>query len=166
LARAAEWARDLGRGIAAGAAGTVVLDRVSRFLYERESPGNRQRYEAVTGGRYPTLRMAEKVERLLGLSLTESQRNRLSQSIHWGTGLGAGAAYALLRRRVPAAAAGQGLLFGIVFFLLVDELLNTVAGAAEKPTAYPWQAHARGLATHAAYGLVADSTLDILDRVA
>jgi hypothetical protein len=39
-------------------------------------------------------------------------------------------------------------------------------GFAEPPQAYPWQAHARGFVGHLAFGLAADTVLDVLDAVA
>ncbi|MCA1652498.1 MAG: DUF1440 domain-containing protein, partial [Acidobacteria bacterium] len=60
----------------------------------------------------------------------------------------------------------QGLLFGLMFWLGFDEIMTVAAGVARPPQQYPWQAHARGLVGHLAYGVVADTTLDVLDRVA
>lgn len=88
------------------------------------------------------------------------------RGLHWAYGLGTASAYALLRRRAPVAAAGQGLLFGAVFSLMGDELFTAATGLAEPPQEYPWQAHARGFVSHLAFGLAADTTLDLLDRAA
>lgn len=62
--------------------------------------------------------------------------------------------------------AGQGLAFGLAFFLLVDALADTALGLAKPPQAYPWQTHARGLAGHLVFGLVTDTSLDLLDPAA
>jgi uncharacterized membrane protein YagU involved in acid resistance len=112
------------------------------------------------------MRMAEKADDLLNLRLSDDQRPYLKQGFHWAYGVGAAGAYAVLRRRVPAAAAGQGLLLGAVFSLLGDEVFTSATGLAESPRQYPWQAHARGLVGHLAFGLVADTALDLLDRAA
>jgi uncharacterized membrane protein YagU involved in acid resistance len=110
--------------------------------------------------------MAEKADKLLHLGLSEEQRPRLAQGLHWTYGLGAASGYALIRRRAPLAAAGQGLLFGGLFALIGDELFTAVTGLAEPPQEYPWQAHARGFVGHLAFGVAAKMTLDLLDRVA
>lgn len=157
---------DLAKGLAAGALGTWAMEKVTGLFWEREDEEARERYEEVTGGRYPPARMAEKADTLLHLGLSEEQRPYLAQGLHWAYGLGAASAYALLRRRLPVAAAGQGLLFGAVFSLIGDELFTSVTGLAEPPREYPWQAHARGFVGHLAFGLVADTTLDLLDRAA
>ncbi|MDP9382790.1 MAG: DUF1440 domain-containing protein, partial [Chloroflexota bacterium] len=59
--------------------------------------------------------------------------------------------------------AGRGLLYGAVLFLLNDEILAPVLGLASGPTAYPWQAHARGLISHVVLGAATDTVLDVLD---
>lgn len=159
-------AGDLVKGLIAGAAATWAMEKVTGFVWRHEDPAAKQRYEEVTGGSYPPARMANKVDSVMHLDLTEEQRPVLAQGLHWGYGLGAAAAYAVLRRRLPAASAGQGLLFGALFSLVGDELFTSLTGLAEPPQDYPWQAHARGLAGHLAFGLVADSMLDLMDAAA
>ena len=154
------------KGAAAGALGTVVMEQVTSWLYEHENPRAREAYERVTQGKYVPERTAERIEGSLGLTLSDSQRQRLAQASHWVVGLAAGATYAVLRQRVRGADRGQGLLFGLAFWALFDEVFTVLMGVAEPPQKYPWQAHALGLAGHVAYGVVADTTLDVLDRVA
>jgi hypothetical protein len=159
-------AAEVAKGLIAGAVATWTMEKVTGFFWTHEDAQARARYEEVSEGRYPPARMAEKVEGILNLDLPDEKHMMLAQGLHWAYGLGAGTAYALLRRRLPPAAAGQGLLFGALFSLVGDELFTSVAGLAERPTAYPWQAHARGLAGHLAFGLVADTALDLMDAAA
>lgn len=166
MRRSGMFASDLAQGVFAGALATWVMESVSSFLYQREDPDAREREDQVRQGKAPFVVAAEKTAELTGQPLTEEQKSKLGMVFHWGLGLGAGAAYAALRRRRPFLGWGQGLVFGALFFLLVDEGLNTVLGLTPKPAAYPWQAHARGLAAHLVYGVAADSTLDVLERVA
>lgn len=157
---------DLAKGLVAGALGTWTMEKVTGLFWEHEGEEARNRYEEVTRGRYPPMRMAEKANTLVHLGLSEEQRPYLAQGLHWAYGLGAASAYALFRRRQPDAAAGQGLLFGALFSLIGDELFTSATGLAEPPREYPWQAHARGFVGHLAFGLVANTTLDLLDRAA
>ncbi|MCA1561166.1 MAG: DUF1440 domain-containing protein, partial [Acidobacteria bacterium] len=136
------------------------------YMHQHESENARRRYEEVTGGRYVPERSAEKIESALRLELSEKHHKVLGQANHWMVGLLAGATYAVARRRVSGADGGQGLLFGLMFWLGFDEIMTVAAGVARPPQQYPWQAHARGLVGHLAYGVVADTTLDVLDRVA
>lgn len=157
--------RDLILGALAGALATWVMERATTYLYEKQDRQALEREQQVS--EKPAYEVAaERVAGLLGLSPGEAGLRRAGQAMHWGLGIGAGALYGALRRRVAGADAAQGLAFGLAFFLLVDELANTALGLAKPPQAYPWQTHARGLAGHLVYGLVAETSLDLLDRAA
>lgn len=158
-------ARELTLGAAAGLAATWVMGRATTFLYEREDERARQREDAARGGRPAYGIAAEKAAAALGIRLSDAAREKLGAGIHWALGAGAGAAYGVLRRRVPHADAGQGLAYGAAFFAVMDEGANTALGLTPPPAAFPWQAHARGLAGHLVYGLVTDTLLDAADRV-
>ena len=159
-------AAELIKGMLAGAVATLVMERVTSYLYAHEDPIARQREDEVRQGKAPFTVAAEKTAELTGLSMSAEQRQKLGMAYHWGLGLGAGALYAILRRRIGRIDRSHGLAFGVAFFLLVDEALNTVVGLTPLPQAYPWQAHARGLAAHLTYGVVADTTLDVLKGAA
>ncbi|CAA9313559.1 MAG: hypothetical protein AVDCRST_MAG56-6410 [uncultured Cytophagales bacterium] len=50
-------------------------------------------------------------------------------------------------------------------FIVMDEIVAPLAGLASGPFAYPWQAHARGLAGHLTVGVTTDAVLGLLDQV-
>jgi hypothetical protein len=156
---------DLARGMAAGAAATWVMGQVTTLLYERERPSVRQREERVRGGMSAHERAAEEGAALLGTRLDARQRRQAATALHWGTGMAAGALYGVLRGRLPLSGMLRGLGFGTAFFLLVDEGANAALGITPPPLVFPWQAHARGLAGHLAFGATADAALDVLERV-
>ena len=87
-------------------------------------------------------------------------------AIHWAAGIGAGAAYAVLRRRFQGLGATAGTAFGTAFWSFLDEGLVPALGLTPGPSALPWQTHARGLVGHLTFGTVTDGTLRLLDRVA
>lgn len=156
---------DMIRGGIAGAIATWVMGQVTSYLYELEDQSVRRREEQVRGT--PAYQVAaERMAALARLSLTEAELSRAGQALHWGLGIGMGALYGALRPRVAGVDAAQGLAFGLAFFLLIDEGMNTAFGFAKPPADYPWQAHARGLAGHLVYGLATDASLDLLDRAA
>jgi uncharacterized membrane protein YagU involved in acid resistance len=101
-----------------------------------------------------------------GQDLSKEARARSGQALHWSIGVAAGVGYALARRRWQTAASGRGLSFGAAFFLTMDELMNPLLGFTPGPRAFPWQAHARGLAGHLAFGGASELILEALDRVA
>ncbi len=156
---------DLALGAAAGLAATWVMNQATTFLYEREDPEAREREDAARGGKTAYGIAAEKAAGALGIRLSPAVRKKLGTGIHWALGAGGGAAYGVLRRRVPLLDAGQGLAYGAAFFAVMDEGANTALGLTPPPRAFPWQAHARGLAGHLVYGVVTDTLLDAADRV-
>ncbi len=157
--------RDVVKGAVAGLAATWVMDRVTTAMYERQDPRARRREERVRGGKTAYVIAAEKAARVAGLRVSKRQLRSAGQVIHWWLGAEAGISYALARRRVPAAGRLKGIGFGSGFWLVVDEIANPLLGLTKGPRAFPWQAHARGLAGHLAFGVSAHLTLSLLDRV-
>lgn len=155
---------DLIDGAIAGAVATWVMGKVTTFLYERENPTARQREDSARHGQTAYGAAAERLAHLAGTTLSDDQRQMYGKRIHWALGSCAGALYGVLRDRLPDRALARGLTFGTLFWLVVDEGANTALGLTPGPTAFPWQAHARGLAGHLAYGTIADATLDLLAR--
>lgn len=149
----------------AGAAGTWLMDRVSTFLYEREDPAAvRQEEAARVDGADPATVAVKNIASATGTDLSTAQTERAAMVVHYALGVVPGALYGVLRQRIPGVVAGSGLLYGLGLFLVNDELLGPLLGLAAGPTAYPWQAHARGLAAHLTLGLTTEATIDVLDR--
>jgi hypothetical protein len=157
---------DLARGAIAGAAATWVMGQVTTVLYENESEGAREREDEARDGKTAYGVAAEKAAAAVGRELGEEERERAGAALHWVLGAAAGAAYGALRHRLPGIDTGNGLLFGTVFWAVVDEGANPALGLTPGPAAFPWQTHARGLIGHLAFGVAADTTLRLLDRVA
>lgn len=159
-------AADVVKGAIAGAAAVWLMNQATTWMYEHESEQAKQRENEARGERTAYETAAEQAAGLAGVELSDDQRARTGTSIHWATGIAAGATYAVLRRRWPATAAGLGLPFGAAFFLVVDELMNPLLGLTPGPGAFPWETHARGLGGHLAFGAATELVLEGLDRVA
>ena len=154
------------KGAVAGAVATWVMGKVTTWMYDLESQELRDRENAARHGKSAYAVAAEKAADLGGITLSDEQQNRAGGAIHWALGIAAGAAYGVMRRRAPITASLKGLPFGAGFFLVVDEIMNPALGFTPGPTAFPWQAHARGLGGHLAFGLVSEMVLEGLDRAA
>jgi hypothetical protein len=154
------------RGALAGAAATWVMGQVTTYLYENESRRVREAEDEARGGKTAYAVAAEKAAAMVDRDLSEEERERAGSAIHWALGAGAGAAYGVLRGRVPAADLGNGLLFGGAFWAIMDEGANSALGLTPGPGEFPWQTHARGLAGHLVFGVAADAVLRVLDRIA
>jgi hypothetical protein len=150
---------DIIKGAVAGALATWAMDKVTTFLYERERESARQREDAARHGRTAYEMAAAKAALLVGKGLPREKRKRFGQGIHWALGIGAGALYGALRPRDERVSLAGGLLFGAAFWLLMDEAITPALRLTKGPAAFPWQTHARGLAGHLAYGVVADKAL-------
>lgn len=158
--------RDLLKGAIAGAVATYVMGKVTGYMYEHEDREARREEDDARGGRTAYEVAAEKAARAAGTTLEAPQRRELGSAIHWALGIGAGATYAVLRRRVQVFGGTAGTAFGTAFWAFLDEGLVPALGLTPGPTAFPWQAHARGFVGHLTFGTVTDGTLRLLDRVA
>jgi len=158
-------AEDLLKGAIAGAVATWVMDRATTYMYQREGRRARQREEEVRKGSSAYEAAAEKGAALVGRGLTRTERERGGSAIHWGLGIGAGAVYAVLRRRLDLVGSAAGTAFGTAFWALMDEGVVPALRLTPGPSAIPWQTHARGCLGHLTFGTVTDGTLRVLDRV-
>lgn len=157
---------DLLMGAVAGAAAIWAMNRLDWFLVGQEPERvRRQTRDARPGGLDPAHVVADRAARALGVRPpSPPQPNPAGVAIYYGFGVLMGVAYAALRRRLDWIGAGRGAAFGLAVFLLKDEALNTLLGTGGPPGRYPWQAHARGAAAHATFGLVADTALRLLPK--
>ncbi|HEU4697588.1 MAG TPA: DUF1440 domain-containing protein [Gemmatimonadales bacterium] len=153
-------------GLLAGAVATWAMGKVTSALYAREDRTARAREDGARGGRTAYAVAAGKTARLAGATLSDEASERWGGRLHWALGIGTAGLYGALRAREPALGAAHGVLFGLAFWLLVDELANPLLGFTPGPRAFPWQAHARGLAGHLAYGVTTAAALDAMERVA
>jgi Protein of unknown function (DUF1440) len=133
--------RDLLKGAIAGAVATFVMSKVTSYMYEHEDRDARRREDDVRGGQQD------------------------GSAMHWTLGIGAGAAYAVARRRLRFFGNTGGAAFGTAFWAVLDEGIVPLLGLTPGPAGFPWQAHARGLVGHLTFGTVTDGTLRLLDRV-
>ncbi|MEP6689219.1 MAG: DUF1440 domain-containing protein [Gemmatimonadales bacterium] len=157
---------DIIKGAIAGAVATWVMGKVTGAIYQREDRSARRTEDDAREGKTSYGAAAEKAARLAGATLGDHQREQIGSAIHWALGIGAGAAYAVLRRRFNSLGRTAGLGFGTAFWAVLDEGVVPALGLTPGPRAFPWQAHARGLAGHLTFGTVTDGTLRLLDAVA
>lgn len=154
---------DLVIGAVAGAAAVWVMDRVDNFNFRHEDPAARQRTEAVRpDGQPPAQVMVAQIADRVGRPLSRERIDRIGQGAHYMIGIAPAMLYSMLGARYPAITRGRGAAFGLGLFVVQDELVNPLMGWSARPTAYPWQAHARGLVAHLVYGLVADAAVRAL----
>lgn len=165
---APDWPRVLAKGAVAGVAATSALVATGETLYRLESEVVKERDATAREGHFasPLQKPIAKLADVAGRRLDKRQEERAARALAWAVGIGGGIAYAIARERMPSVAVGGGLAFGAGAWLLEDELLVPLATGTFHPRRYPWQAHARGLAAHLAYGAAAEASLRAMDRAA
>jgi len=156
---------DLIKGAIAGAVATWVMGKVTDAMYQQEDRWARRREDDARSGKTSYGVLAEKAAGAMGKTLDDQSRERYGAAAHWALGVGAGAIYAVMRRRFRALGSAAGVGFGTMFWAAVDEGVVPALGLTPGPRAFPWQTHARGLAGHLTFGTVADGTLRVLDAV-
>jgi hypothetical protein len=157
-------AADLATGALAGAAAVWVMDRVDWFMVEHGDREAWRRTQAVRpDGKDPAHNMAGMAARAMG-RLPPPQPHPAGIAIHYAVGMGPTALYGTVRRGLPGGVIGRGALLGLGMFLIEDEILNPLTGAAAPPTRYPVQAHVRGLVAHLVLGVVTEALLSLADR--
>jgi hypothetical protein len=157
---------DIVKGALAGATAVWVMDQVGWFLYRREDPRavlleKKARVKGIDVAHVAANKMAT----AFGAKLSPRQPNPAGIAVHYALGIIPGALYGPLRHRVPGISSGRGLVYGLGLFLLNDEMIAPLLGLASGPTAYPWQAHARGLISHLVVGAATHAGIDALDQV-
>lgn len=147
-------------GALAGVAAVWVQDRIDWFMYNHEDPQARHRTQQVRPyGAAPAQVVANRAAHAMGMELEDPQDSAAGKAIHYSIGATSGVLYGILHGRAPMISKGRGTLFALGLFLLQDEGMNRMLGLSARPSAYPWQAHARGLITHLVYGLALDASL-------
>jgi uncharacterized membrane protein YagU involved in acid resistance len=147
---------DAMRGAAAGAAATWVMDQVTQAMLDAQPPkvSEAERLAAVNG-KGAVENVVDRVESETGFRVPLT-------AVHYGLGVVPGAAYAVLRKRVPLIGAGGGLVYGFLLWLVADEYVNSSLGLSAPPTAYPPETHLRGLVGHAVLGAATNSGIELL----
>ena len=151
------------RGAVAGAAATWAMDQVTTVMLSIQAPEVTAQEEAArANGKSSVTNLVDKVEARTGLVVPPKQRPLVEQVVHYALGAVPGAVYGVVRRWIPFARAGNGMLFGLGVFALNDELLNTKLGLASPPREYPPETHLRGLAGHAVLGVATETGIQLL----
>jgi uncharacterized membrane protein YagU involved in acid resistance len=148
--------KDAGIGALGGIAGTLIMGKLSTYLYKFESEERKKEEENLRSAP-PYQVMAEKiVKKTTGKELANAQKMKVGKALHWGYGLAWGALYGVLRTRVPLVAKVGGLPFATAFFLTGDEAMNGIMKTTGPLKRFPWEAHARGFVNHVAFTATTD----------
>jgi len=150
----------------AGVCATQVLDALSTALYRRESAKERANEDAARGYMHAYEVAVARTTRALGIALDRRQIATWGWRAHKAFGLLGGLSSVALPRRYPRLGAGLGLAAGVAFFLGIDELLLPLLRLTPGPRRFSWKVHARGAASHVAYGVAAEAATRAIEGIA
>jgi hypothetical protein len=151
-------------GVAAGAAGTGLMNRTMSALTQVQPAQDKQieREKQLDGA--STEKAAEAITEPLGLELRDrQQRKRAGNAVHWAYGMAWGAGYALITRRFGSIPLLSGVVLGTGLWAIGDEILVPALGLAPKAGEFPVTTHAKALGGHLAYGAGVDATYRLLE---
>ncbi|CAN5691275.1 hypothetical protein BH23CHL7_BH23CHL7_13970 [soil metagenome] len=151
------------RGAVAGAVATWLMDQVTTTMLEAQSTDVTRREESARpSGKTAVGNLVDLAEDATGFEVDPESRGQLEMGMHYALGFVPGAIYGVLRRRMPLLGAKRGLVYGLLLWVLNDELLNTQLGLAGPPRDYPVETHWRGLVGHLVLGGATDTTIELL----
>jgi hypothetical protein len=156
-------AMEVARGLVVGLCATQALDWVSILLYDNEDPAIRRAEDRTRGNHHAYEVAVARLAARAGRELTEEEIATWGWRFHKVFGVLGGISYLALRRRFPVLRWGCGLVFGMAFFVLGDEVLVPATGLTPGPRAFTWPVHARGAAAHLAYGVAAEGAARLME---
>jgi putative membrane protein len=113
-----------------------------------------------------TVKTAVAVSRnLFEHELSDDEKKIAGPAVHYAYGSLVGAMYGGLAELLPITAAGFGMPFGTMLWVLGDEIAVPALGLAEGPTETSVDKHADALAAHLMYGMTTDVLRRILKHV-
>jgi putative membrane protein len=159
--------RDIAIGAVGGLIGTVVLEKISSTLYERENLQAKTRENELLASGDPPMQLANRIsDDVLRLNLPDEKKEKLAMGIHYAFGAIAGAMFGVVAPRAPFLSTGFGALYGTLFWIVGDEIGMPIMGISKPSQDYPWQTHARAWTAHVGYGAAVVGTFRLANRVA
>lgn len=109
----------------------------------------------------PPAVLAEKA----GLPKAETAKKKaFEESLHWGFGALAGAAYGALAEVYPPVTAKQGITFGLALMTMTHEGVLPVLGLAASPVEQHGREQRSEMATHVVYGVVCETVRKLVRK--
>lgn len=138
-------------GLIGGLIGTAAKSAAEKFYPPR-----------INGESEPPEELAQKIA---GHGLALSTKTDMGETIHWGFGALAGAAYGAAAEYYPAATERGGAAFGIALCTVTHEGVLPALGLAAKPEQQSGREHRSEIATHIVYGVVTETVRHLVRRV-
>jgi putative membrane protein len=169
--------KGLAAGAIAGAAGALAMSGFQRLLMSRRSPAAADHQQEDEGhddkdgdgsdreGDPPTTKAGNAIaKKITGQELGPDGKKKADPIMHYAMGTFSGAVYGVASELAPVTKMGRGVAFGVVVWLLADELAVPALGLSPPTTQSPGRSHLEGLAAHFVYGFVTDVVRRLVRR--
>jgi putative membrane protein len=147
--------KSLAKGLLAGLIGGLVAT-AAKSLAEKVYPPR------THGEPEPPEVFAEKIA---GRELRPIEKAAAAETIHWGFGAAAGAAYGALVEYFPAASDKEGASFGMALATLTHEGALPAMGLSAAPEEQTPREHTSEMATHLVFGVVTETVRRYVRRL-
>jgi len=149
------WAWTLSRGHTNGAEESLVRQGGRPDVEQAKQQGK----TSGASDSVATSKVAERIAKpVLHRPLSEGERHRGGQLVHYTFGALLGAAYGAGARRVPVITSGRGIPFGLAVWVAAAELGLPLMKLALPPQKYTLGQHCFSAISHAAFGFAAEQT--------
>jgi putative membrane protein len=113
----------------------------------------------------PTMHAAAALAHRLFLYVpTDSEKQRVGQALHYTFGTATSALYGSLAEAFPVLTTAAGIPFGMVVWLLADEIAVPVLGLSKPPAQQKRSTHLYAFTAHCLYGLTTECTRRLVRR--
>lgn len=151
-------------GAIAGAFATAVMTPAYSRLHKLARESAKKKEKEVGPEQTSTEKLADKIAKAFGRELSDKQRSKAAQVVHWSYGIGWGALFGVLHDRVPIPRWVHGLVFGTVVGVVGQAALLPAFKLAPPPHKYLVDTSLVGLGAHLVYGAAAEGALVGLQR--
>ena len=148
------YRQSLAKGLLAGLIGGLVAT-AAKSLAEKIFPPR------THGEPEPPEVLAEKIA---GHELAVTEKAAAAESIHWGFGALAGAAYGAVVEYYPAATAKDGATFGMALSSLTHGTVLPAMGLSPAPEEQTMRERTSEMASHVLFGVVTETVRRVVRR--
>jgi putative membrane protein len=142
-----DLAKGLIAGLIAGVAATAVKS-VAERIYPPRTHGEPEPPEVLAD---------QITQKVAGHALTGPSKTVAAESIHWGFGAAAGAAYGVLAEFYPAATGRDGANFGMTLMAITHEGALPALGLSAEPADQTNREKSSEMVTHVLFGVVTET---------
>jgi Protein of unknown function (DUF1440) len=157
-------------GLAAGFAGALAQNLFFAWTKRLAPQPSHQAFEPVEPQQLtemPTQTVARRLTEQLARRGPLEHTAGAAQAVHLAFGSAWGSAFGLVAGTLPSVGTLRGgLAFGMVVWLVSDDILLPAFRLSAWPHHYPVKTHLYAIAAHAVYGAAVASTFEVLGRAA